>query len=316
MNLLDPPLYSMQFSLKDLELFVAVAEAGSIARAAERCHTVASAVSKRLSDLEDGFKTPLLVRGSKGVRLTPAGHALLARARGVLNQAAQLDDELRAFSSGVRGQVRVFANISSIVEFLPTALAEFLAHHRDIQVHLEDHVSSVIAQAVADRAADIGIISDIPSIEGLTLIPFRDDELVLIARPDHPLAGRKPIPFSQALDCDFVGLHSNSSLHYRLLREASDAGRSLKLRIQAKSFDAVCAMVAAGLGVGVVPQAAATRYTQSLGLVAVPLLDSWARRKLHICVHSLGTLSAAARQLVDHLVGGKTASSRRHHRAR
>jgi DNA-binding transcriptional LysR family regulator len=293
----------MQFSLKDLELFVAVAEAGSIARAADRCHTVASAVSKRLSDLEDGFKTPLLVRGSKGVGLTPAGHALLTRARNVLNQAAQLDTEIRSFASGIRGQVRVFANISSIVEFLPAALADFLAHHPDILVHLEEHVSSVVAQAVAEQLADVGIVSDVPDLEGLTLIPFRADQLVLIVRPEHPLAMRESTAFADALDFDFVGLHSDSALHYRLLREASEAGRALRLRIQVTSFDAVCAMVSAGLGVGVVPKAAATPYTESLGLVSVRLQDPWARRQLHLCVRSTESLSAAARLLVDHLAG-------------
>ena len=144
----------LQFSIKDLELFVAAAEAGSIAKAAEQCHTVASAVSKRISDLEDFFRTPLLSRSSRGVSLTPAGHSFLVRSRGVLNQAKQLDEELRGFSSGVRGQVRIFANISAIVQFLPEALATFLAHHKEIRVHLEEHVSSVIAQAVTDRFAE------------------------------------------------------------------------------------------------------------------------------------------------------------------
>jgi DNA-binding transcriptional LysR family regulator len=300
----------MQFSLKDLELFVAVAEAGSIASAAARCHTVPSAVSKRLSDLEDGFKSPLLLRGSKGVRLTPAGHALLARARGVLHQAAQLDEELHDFSSGIRGQVRVFANISAIVEFLPSALATFIARHRDIRVHLEEHVSSVIAQAVADRSADVGILSDILSAEGLTLIPFREDELVLVMLRDHPLASLKKADFLDTLDHEFVGLHSNSALTYRLLREAANAGRNLKVRIQVTSFDAVCAMVAAGLGVGIVPRAAATPYTESLGLVSVALTNAWARRKLYICIRSRQELSPAARQFVDHL--SQTASGKRH----
>jgi len=303
----------MQFSLKDLELFVAVAEEGSIARAAARCHTVASAVSKRLSTLEHGFQTSLLMRGSKGVGLTPAGHALLARARGVIHQAVQLTDELREFSSGVRGHVRVFANISSIVEFLPAALGEFLAAHPEIQIHLEEHVSSVIAQAVVDRIADVGIISDTPSLPGLALIPFRDDELVLVVRPNHPLAARRSACFADALPFDFVGLHSNSALHYRLLREAAEAGRNLKVRIQVTSFDAVCAMAAAGLGVGIVPRAAATPYTQSLGLAALRLTDSWARRKLYLCVRSRDSLSAAARQLVEHLVGK---DRQRHRRAR
>jgi DNA-binding transcriptional LysR family regulator len=306
----------MQFSLRDLELFVAVAEAGSIAKAAERCHTVASAVSKRLSDLEDTFKASLLVRSSKGVGLTPSGHALLARSRSVLGQAVQLDDDLRAFSSGVRGQVRLFANISAIVEFLPALLAEFLARHKDIRVHLEEHVSSVVAQAVAERAADAGIVSETPSIAGLTLIPFCEDELVLVVPPGHDLARRRSLHFADALCFDFVGLHSDSALHYRLMREASEAGRVLNLRIQVTSFDAVCAMVGAGLGVGILPRAAAGPYVESLGLVCIPLQDGWARRKLHVCIRAKDSLSPAARQLVDHLTSRRSASSSRRRRAR
>lgn len=294
----------MHFDLRDLELFVAVAEAGSIAKAAEHCHTVASAVSKRLSDLEAGYGTALLMRSSKGVAPTPAGLALLVRARAVLHQAGQLDRELRGYSAGVRGQVRVFANISAIVEFLPSALASFLSAHPEIQVHLEEHVSGVVVRAVADNLADLGIVSEIAAEDGLMMIPFREDELVLIVQPDHPLASRERVDFCETLDSDFVGLHSDSSLHYRLLRAAADAGRPLNLKIRVTSFDAVCAMVAAGLGIGVVPRAATTPYTASLGLVPVVLNDDWAKRRLHLCVRSLEGLSAAARLLLDHLAGG------------
>lgn len=295
----------MHFDLRDLELFVAVAEAGSIAKAAEHCHTVASAVSKRLSDLEAGYGATLLVRSSKGVAPTAAGLALLARARAVLHQAGQLDLELRGYSAGIRGQVRVFANISAIVEFLPSALASFLSAHPEVQVHLEEHVSGDVARAIADNLADLGIVSEISTEDGLTMIPFREDELVLIVRPDHPLASRSRVDFRDALDSDFVGLHSNSSLHYRLLRAAADAGRPLNLKIRVTSFDAVCAMVAAGLGIGVVPRAATTPYTASLGLVPVVLNDAWARRRLHLCVRSLESLSGAARRLLDHLAGAR-----------
>ena len=100
------------------------------------------------------------------------------RARVLLHQAAQLDDEMRRHASGSRGYVRVFANISSIVEFLPGALASFSAAHPDIHVQLEEHVSSAIAAAVADSSADFGIVSELPVIDGLTTVPFRNDELV------------------------------------------------------------------------------------------------------------------------------------------
>ncbi|AAU92940.1 transcriptional regulator, LysR family [Methylococcus capsulatus str. Bath] len=293
----------MRFDLKDLELFVAATEAGSIAKAAERCHTVASAVSKRLSDLEAAYGTALLLRSSKGIAPTAAGLALLGRARAVLHQAGQLEQELRGYSKGLRGRVRVFANISAIVEFLPSALASFLAAHPEIEVELEERVSTDIAEAVAESRADLGILSELPSGSKLVAIPFREDELVLLVRPDHTLAARGSAGFGEALDSDFVGLHTDGALHYLMLRAAAEARRPLKLKIQVTGFDAVCAMVAAGLGIGVIPRAAAAAYTASLGLVAVALEDAWSKRRLHICLRSKESLSAASRLLLDHLTG-------------
>jgi DNA-binding transcriptional LysR family regulator len=291
----------MRFDFRDLELFVAVADSGSISRAAERCHTVPSAVSKRISDLEERFGTGLVVRGGKGVELTAAGHALLVRARVLLQQARQVDDEMRRHASGTHGYVRVFANISAIVEFLPGALAAFAAAHPDIHVHLEEHTSSAIAQAVANNSADLGIVSELPLVDGLRTVPFRKDELVLVTRPDHSLAARPRVAFTEAMDLPLIGLHTNSSLHQLLNRAAIDAGITLNWRIHVTSFDAACAMVAAGLGVSVVPRAATSPYIRSLALTAIPLSDAWAVRQLFLCVRSDTTLHASARLLFDHL---------------
>jgi DNA-binding transcriptional LysR family regulator len=290
----------MRFDFRDLELFVAVAEVGSIAKAAERAHTVASAVSKRLSELEAQFGTPLLVRGAKGVALTAAGHVLLTKARALLYQADQLEHELQQHASGVRGQVRVFANISAIVEFLPDALASFMKLHPEVQIQLEEQVSSTIAQAVADNRADLGILSEQPLLEDLVTVPFRADELVLVTRPDHPLAQQSSLAFEQVLDQPFVGLHADSSLHHLLLRTAADAGKQMNLRIQVTSFDAACAMVAAGLGVSIVPRAATTPYVQSLRLASIALSNEWAQRQLMLCTRK-GELHAAAKLLLEHL---------------
>ena len=290
----------MHFDFRDLELFVAVAEVGSIAKAAERAHTVASAVSKRLSELEAEFGTPLLVRGAKGVELTAAGQALLSKARALLYQADQLEAELRQHASGVRGQVRVFANISAIVEFLPEALASFIKLHPEVQIQLEEQVSNTIAQAVADNRADLGIMSEQPALAGLITIPFRADELVLVTPAEHPLTQHAQLSFEQVLDHPFVGMHTDSSLHHRLLRTAADAGKQINLRIQVTSFDAVCAMVAAGLGISIVPRAATTPYVQSLKLASIPLSNDWAHRQLLLCTRK-GELHAAAKLLLEHL---------------
>lgn len=301
-------LTAMKFDIRDLELFVAVAGAGSIARAADRSHTVPSAVSKRISDLEEIFGCALIVRAAKGVELTSAGHALLVRARVLLHQAAQLDDEMRRHASGMRGYVRVFANISSIVEFLPGALASFNASHPDIHVQLEEHVSSAIAAAVADNSADFGIVSELPMLDGLSTVPFRNDELVVALRPGHPLAHRQSLAFADIADQPFVGLHADSALHHLLTRAAVEAGCTLNWRIHVTSFDAACAMVAAGLGVGVVPRAATTAYIRSLSLACISLSDAWARRQLFLCTRADAPLHPAARLLFEHLLSQKQAT--------
>ena len=292
----------MKFDLRDLELFVAVADCGSIARAAERAHTVPSAISKRLSDMEDMLGTPLITRGTRGIALTAAGHTLLTRARLLLAQATQLEDEIASYALGARGHVRLFANISAIVEFLPAALASFLQRYPDIRLHLEEHVSDVIARAVAENVADLGIVSDTPDVEGLQQWPFRRDELVVVTKPDSAIAGREQVLFAECLETPFVGLHTSSALHRQLVRAASEAGRAFEPRIQVTSFDAVCSMVAAGLGIGIVPRTATSAYTTSLGLTAVPLADAWAQRELSLCARSLDSLSPAARLLRDHLL--------------
>ncbi|MBC7984201.1 MAG: LysR family transcriptional regulator [Candidatus Obscuribacterales bacterium] len=291
----------MRFDFKDLELFVAVAEAGSIARAAERCHTVASAVSKRLSDLEESFGTALLTRGARGVELTSAGHAFLIKARKLLAQASQLDDEIEKHSAGMRGQVRVFANMSAIVEFLPAMLASFLKQHPDIHVHLEQHLSEHIATAVKENIADLGIVGELPTLDGLTTMPFRRDELVLVTRRDDAAAGLSEVAFAEIAGLPFVGLDANSSLHYVLARAAADCGKRLDLRIRVASFDAACAMVAAGLGVTILPRLAIAPYVQAFDLASIKLTDAWAVRQLFVCVRADHALHPAATLLLEHL---------------
>jgi DNA-binding transcriptional LysR family regulator len=291
----------MHFDFKDLELFVAVAEAGSIARAAERSHMVASAVSKRLSDLESSFGTALFLRGARGMELTSAGHAFLIKARKLLDQAAQLQEEIQKHSVGMRGQVTVFANMSAIVEFLPAILASFLKAHPEIHVHLEQHISEHIAAAVKENSADLGIVGELPVLDKLTTVPFRKDELVLVTRRDHAIAVSERVAFADVVALPFVGLDQNSSLHYVLAKAAAERGRQLDLRIRVASFDAACAMVAAGLGVTILPKLAIAPYLKSFDLAAIQLCDEWATRQLFVCTRADQPLHPAAQLLLKHL---------------
>ena len=149
----------MKLDPVSLRMFVAVMEEGTIAQAAAREHIAASAVSKRLSELEQALATELFVRSNKGTEPTAAAFALLNLARGVLNDLDDIAVQMREYASGVRGQVRVYANISAITQFLPEELKSFMGQYPQVQIHLQERISSLIAKAVADNAADIGILN-------------------------------------------------------------------------------------------------------------------------------------------------------------
>lgn len=287
-----------------LKLFVAIVEEGTIAAAAEREHIAASAVSKRISDLEEALDTQLLRRTNKGVVPTMAGMTLLNLARGVLHDLNDIFLRIREYSSGVRGRVRLWANISAINQFLPNELKSFLNVHPHVQVRLEGNISENIMKAVAEGAADVGVITMESCREELEYIPYHSDELIVITPKDHVLAHGKSVSFSETLDFDYVGLPVGSALNNRIVRSASDLGRTPRLRIHVNSFDALCLMVEAGLGIGIVPRGAAKPYFKGLRIRPVPLREPWAIRDLRLCVRSYGALPAAARLLVDHLRQG------------
>lgn len=292
---------AMKLDPVSLRLFVAVMEEGTIAEAAAREHIAASAVSKRLSELEQTLATELFVRSNKGTEPTAAAFALLNLARGVLNDLDGIYAQMREYASGVRGQVRVYANISAITQFLPGELKSFMGQYPQVQIHLQERISSVIAKAVADNAADIGILNAGNYGENLTLLPYHDDELVVIAPLGHPLARRKSVRMQQVLNFDVVGAHPGSVMNNLLTKAAAELGRPLRLRIQVSSYDALCLMVAAGLGLGVMPRQSAQLFLPSLKIKCVTLDEPWAARKLVVAVRDAAALSPVARLLVQHI---------------
>jgi DNA-binding transcriptional LysR family regulator len=292
----------MKIDPATLRSFIAIVEEGSIARAAVRVHLAPSAVSKRIAELESHLHTQLLIRKNRGIELTSAGRALVRHARNVLHGLEELVTEIRDFSSGTRGRVRLFANISSITQFLPHDLKLFLTQHPGIDIDLEEHISSVTTRAVAENAADIGIYAQADNEYGLEVFPYRRDQLVLAVPRGHALARRKIIKFMDALDHEFVGYHKGGAINYLLLRAASDASRTLKLRFQVTTFEAVFAMVRAGLGIGVLPRGTIDLLGREPGLRTIRLADAWASRQLHLCVRKRSSLPAAATLLVTHLL--------------
>jgi DNA-binding transcriptional LysR family regulator len=295
--------FARRIDLTSLQLFVAVCELGSIGKAAEREFIAASAVSKRLSDLEATLETPLLYRHTRGVDLTPAGESLLHHARSVLFSLEKMQAELSEYADGVRGHVRVHASISAIVQFLPEDLGAFIRDHGEVKIDLEEHLSTEIIRAVQEGAADVGICNAgvLDASHELQSRPYRQDQLVLIVPRGHVLSRRKALVFADTLDFDHVGLHSNSSIYLAMREAAAAQGRTIRLRIHVTGLDAMCRMIHNGLGVGVMPQRAFELMHGVGDLECVRLTDAWAQRRIDLIARDFATLPVTARMLVDHL---------------
>lgn len=295
----------MHFDLTDLRLFLHVAEAGSITAGAERSGLALASASARVRGMEEQAGVPLLERSRRGAEPTPAGRALLHHARLVVAQVERLRGELGEYARGLKGHVRVLANTAAAAEFLPEALAAFLAAHPNVDVDLDERPSTEVAHAVAEGLADLGVAADHADLSGLESVPFRADRLVLVVPPGHALAGRGRIAFAEALGCDFVGLSGDSALQRHLASHAARAGGRMRLRVRVRGLGVACRMVALGAGVAVVPEAAARRWWRGGALGLVRLADPWAERRLLVLVRRLDALPSHARRLVEHLTAAR-----------
>lgn len=262
-----------------LRLFAAVAQEGSIVRAAAREHIAPSALSRRLTDLEHAFGTPLLVRSPRGVQLTEAGHLVFERGQQIDQGLQQLAREVQSLDG------RVAANTSAVVGFLPERLKALLAAHPALHVSLKELDTPEVVRSCLDDHADVGVgvRMDVPA--GMERWHFASDPLLVVLPRGHVLARHSAVGFAQVLEWPLIGVRAGGSLDRFVHAQALAEGRSLQMAVSVGSFDAVCRMVEAGLGIAIVPQSAAAAYAGSRHFVRRPLQEDWAAREL--CLYAL-----------------------------
>lgn len=289
--------------LTSLRLLIATCEHGNIARAATQEHIAASAISKRIAQLERDLGQALLVRGRRGVRPTEAGQAVLEHARSVLFTIERMESDLSAYGGGLRGHVRMLASPSAIAEALLDDVAAFMREdaNRNIKVDIEERLTREIARALRDGIASVGVCWDTGDLVDVERRSYRHDDLALAVHADHPLARRDSLRFEETLDVQHVGLPPSSSVQIMLRREAIQAGRAIDYRVIVSNFDAAFRVVAANLAVGVLPMQIGAQYEALLGVRMIPLSDAWARRRFVICFRDEDGLPPAARRMVEHL---------------
>lgn len=297
----------MHYDLTDLRLFAAIAEEASLTRGAARAHLAPSSASHRLARLEESLGVALFERHARGLRPTRAGEALLGHARQVFAQLEQMHADLSPFARGVRAQVSLYANTNAINCFLPDDLGDFLRAEPHIRVTLKEMTSPEILRCVAGGETEIGVVAGEVPPDVLLARPYRQDRIVLVTPPGHPVSARARVRIAEVLDQPFVMLHTGSAFHTGLMNYVAETGGRLDVRIEVRSFEAVLRMAGAGVGLGLVPRSAAERAGRQRPFAVVDLDEPWASRDLSIVVRRDLALSPHAQALVDALAGGQTA---------
>ncbi|HWK71347.1 MAG TPA: LysR substrate-binding domain-containing protein [Burkholderiaceae bacterium] len=295
----------MRFDLTDLRLFLNIHETGTITKGAQRSHMTLASASERVKGMEESLGVALLIRDRRGVQPTSAGRALLHHARSVLQQMDRMRGELDQYGKGLKGHVRLLCNTAALSEYLPDILSDFLIQNPQISIDLEEKMSYDIADAIRTGIADIGIVADSVDLQGLETHVFRPDPLVLIVARDHKLTQRKSVSLTELAGYEFVGLTEGSALQDHIAHHARRSGKQLGYRIRLRSIDAVCRMVGQGVGIAVVPRAAAVRCAKLAGIKHIALTDSWASRELLLCLRSSDELPVYVRQMMEFILTAK-----------
>lgn len=277
-ELITPP----RLDIYSIRLFVAMAEAGSIARAAEREHIAASALSRRIADLEHALGVPLVVRSARGIELTHAGRGVYEHGRRIEQDLRHLVQEVWSTSGAVVGTVRLFANASAIVGFLPERLRTFTEAHPAVDIALQEHRSWEVVRACLDDRADVGVAVGMDTPNGLESWHFASDPLLVVLPLDHPLARQDRISFEEVASAGLVGIQSGGALDQLIAERAQMAKLPLKINVSVNSFDAACRMVEAGLGAAILPTSSAAAYAGTGRFMRRDLAEPWAQRELRL----------------------------------
>lgn len=290
-----------RFDLVSVRLAVACAQTGSLTAAARDSHLALAAASRRIRELEDALGDALFERHPRGLLPTAAGRVFVKHGLTLLQTMEQLGGELADLRRGIARHIRLCASSAAISQFLPPLLARYGELHPQVHIDLEEQVSEAVAATLREGRADVAVFVEGPGTTGLDTRLFREDELVLILPAGHTLAGSKtPLAFVDALDEEWISLTAGAAMLQKQQQAALAANRPLKLRMQVRSFDAVCHMVASGLGVAILPKAATLPMVKSMKLSWRPLADAWAQRRL-LTATITGQPDAGIASLVDFL---------------
>lgn len=290
----------MNPSIRQLGAFVAVAQSRSLAEASERIHLSQPAISIALRKLEETVGGALFSRSTRQLTLTPEGEAFLPVAIRLLHDWTEAFEDLDELFSKKRGKVSIAALPTLAAGLLPGVIAAFHAHHPRINFALHDVLAEQVNMMVREGRADLGLSVPPLDSEDLAFEPVLEDRYVAVCPLGHPLLEKPQITWQQLAGHPFIGINRLSSSRQDIDRIMAEVGQPLDIICDASQIATVGRMVAAGVGISVLPKLS-FRQIATHGIDYRPLLSPDVSRPLGIVQrrrHALSTAALALREMI------------------
>jgi len=274
-------------NLNHLAIFYAVAQESSVTLGAERLHISQPAVSKQLQELEKSLGTPLFDRLPRGVRLTEAGQLLAGYARRLFGLEAEVETALAEMRGLERGRLSVGASMTIGGYLLPELLARFHQKYPGIELLLEIANTEEVQQRLLEGTVDVGLTEGLLEHSELETVVFREDEIVVIVPPGHPLLSEGTITAARVCQEPFVVREEGSGTRAVVERAFAERGLAPRPAMLLGNIEAIKRAVTAGAGIAMVSALTVGLELEAGKLVVVSVSDLSVRRSLH-CLHLRG----------------------------
>jgi DNA-binding transcriptional LysR family regulator len=289
----------MPLNINHLEVFHAVAEAGSFSRAAERLMVSQPAVSKQLASLERNLKVVLVDRLPRGVRLTAAGETLASYARQLFAVRDEAERAMGELAGVRRGRLAVAATPTIGVYWLPAVLVKYRRAFPGVEMRMEIHPTATIVRLLLDGAVDVGLAESAPAADGVDSSVFMRDRMIAIAAKRHPMSRKRSVSVEALCAEPFVVREVGSGSKSLVERALAERGLSVNAAMSLGSTEAVKRAVMEGVGVAIVSRLAVGMEVAAGRLVEIPVKGLKVERPLYLLTARGRTVSAATKAFIQ-----------------
>jgi DNA-binding transcriptional LysR family regulator len=293
----------VKFDTTTIRLILAIAEEGSISRAADRLRLAVAAASRRVTDLEDQLGAKLFKRVPHGVEITESGDKLLQYVRQIDNLIDRLEGDAQALNQGLDGRIIIGAPKAVVIQFLAREIADIQRKYPGISLKIVEENSKIVQQLLRDKVIDVGIYEKKSGFLDLAKSPYKEDRLVLVYNRPHFQFPDGPVGIDDILDLPIVSLGKGSAVLSAVKRAYRSRGRLFPSNFTVSGFDTMLAMVRHGLGVGLMPPDVLRSFHPEESLASAELQGDWHQRSYVLSCVEGHAQKQTLRNVVTELLG-------------